>query len=819
MSLTLLEARARAATLQVSSYEVALDLATDRSHATFGSRTTIRFAATTGETFVELTGARELSVTLNGARVAEDAYDGERIRLQGLRSVNELLVEAVLPTVTDGDGMHRFTDPADGETYLSAYLGMDLARKVFACFDQLDLKAPIGLSVSADPAWTVLANGRPTEHAGGRWRFAPTAPIPPNLLVVCAGPWHSVRWEHAGLPFGWHARRSLAAELDRDADELRRVTTACFDHYTGLFDEPYPFDSYDQAMVPELNWGAQEMPGCVTFRDELLFRSGGTDTERTVRAMIVAHEMAHMWFGDLATMRWWEDSWLSESFADYMGFEVAARAAGFPGTWVAFAVSAKPRAYRCDARRSTHPVAARTEDVVDVDTGFGNFDQITYAKGNAVLRQLVTWLGEDAFLAGANDYLSRHRFGNAALADFLAALDDATDRDVHGWARAWLQTTGFDTIRCTRDGDVPVLVREGLRAHRLEVAAFRRDGTALLPAGSCFVDLADEPVPLPGLAGLVVVPNSGDHTYARVRLDELSQQAVTAGLATIPDPLVRAVLWAQALDRVRATAATPGEHLRLVARHLPGERHPAVLDGVLQAVHDELLPGWLEPGEVTQALAVVATAGEPGLSAEDPSVRLSATRAVARTSVDADRLCGWLRAGTTEAGLRLDQDTRWLVVHRLAGIGAADSGMIDREHARDRSASGDLAAARARAALPDAEAKADAWRRMFEGEAPSNREFEALADGFWGLEQHELVTAYLDAYLEAGPRLAARGQATAHAVGSAFPGTALPTGTLRRFRERLAERVGDDLPTVLRRAWNDRLDDLDVALAIRAASR
>jgi aminopeptidase N len=463
-------------------------------------------------------------------------------------------------------------------------------------------------------------------------------------------------------------------------------------------------------------------------------------------------------------------------------------------------------------------VAARTEDVVDVDTGFGNFDQITYAKGNAVLRQLVTWLGEDAFLAGANDYLTRHRFGNAALADFLAALDGATDRDVPGWARAWLQTTGFDTIRCTRDGDVPVLVREGLRAHRLEVAAFRRDGTTLLPAGSCFVDLADEPVPLPDLAGLVVVPNSGDHTYARVRLDEPSQQAVAAGLASIPDPLVRAVLWAQALDRVRAAEVTAGEHLRLVARHLPSERHPALLDGVVQAVHHEVLPGWLEPAEATEGLALLATACEPGLSADEASVRLSATRAVARASADADRLHGWLRAGTTESGLRLDQDTRWVVVHRLAELGAADAGMLDRERSRDRSASGELGAARARAALPDSDAKADAWRRTVDGEAPSNREFEALAEGFWGLEQHEIVAEYLDAYLEVGPRLAARGQATAQAVGWAFPGTALPVATLRRFRERLAERLRDDLPTVLRRAWNDRLDDLDVALAVRATS-
>ena len=285
----------------------------------------------------------------------EAEYADGRIPLRDLGATNEVVVEARLPYVTDGEGMHTFTDPADGEVYASAYVGMDLAHRVFPCFDQNDLKAPISLRVTAPAHWTVLANGRAVGAAGdGRWEFATTPPIPPAMFVVCGGPWVSVTWEHAGLAFGWHARASLAGPLERDAADLRRVTETCFDHYARIFEEPYPFDSYDQVMVPGQNWGAVETPGCVTYRDELLPLSAPTEPERRGRSMVIAHEMAHMWFGDLVTMTWWEDTWLQESFADYLGYRVSEEAAGIEGAFVDFTIGRKPEAYAADERR-VHP--------------------------------------------------------------------------------------------------------------------------------------------------------------------------------------------------------------------------------------------------------------------------------------------------------------------------------------------------------------------------------------------------------------------------------------------------------------------------------
>ncbi len=354
-------------------------------------------------------------------------------------------------------------------------------------------------------------------------------------------------------------------ELDRDFDELRATTEGCFDHYATLFTEPMPFDSYDQAFVPGQNWGALESPGCVTYRDEYLPRGLTTDRMRASRATTIAHEMAHMWFGDLVTMTWWEDTWLQESFADYMGYRVAEGGAGFADLLVTFETGRKVNAYRADARRSTHPVAPSPEDVPDVDSAAGNFDMISYAKGNAAPRQLVTWLGDDVFLAGVNAYLSRHRLGNTTLADFVAALDAASERDAVAWADAWLRTTGFDTIRVERDGDgTPVLHRDGTRPHRLWVAGYDDD---LAPSGGTLVDLGDEPVALPGLRGRVVLPNARSETYAQVALDPTSLAALSDRLHRLADPLARAVVWGQWFEAVRTR--------RLDATRLRRPRRPA----------------------------------------------------------------------------------------------------------------------------------------------------------------------------------------------------------------------------------------------------
>jgi aminopeptidase N len=802
--LTLGEARHRAARLSEVSYDLELDLAQDgdgNEHDTFGSRSVVRFRSTDERTFLELAGAVEVAVKVNGA-VADASYDGARIHLDHLAvdAPNEVVVTARLPYVTDGDGMHRTVDPADGETYVGAYLGMDIAQKVFACFDQNDLKAPISMTVRADPAWTVLANGRTLEGADGRWRFATTPPIPPALVVVAAGPWASVRWEHAGLPFGWHARASLAAELDRDAAELRAATVGCFDHYAAIFTEPYPFDSYDQVFVPGLNWGAQEMPGCVTYRDELLPRGTVPEDVRLLRTAVIAHEMAHMWFGDLVTMTWWEDTWLQESFADYLGYRVAADGADTPGALLGHEAGRKPWAYDADERRSTHPVAPAPEEVPDVDAAMTIFDAISYAKGNSVLRQLATWLGDDTFLAGVNAYLARHRFGNATLADFVTALDEASDRDVRGWVDAWLRTSGFDTLRVERDGEVPVIHRDGTRPHRIRVTAY---DDAWVERGTELVDVADEPVPLPGFAGLLVVPNSHGETFARIVLDDRTRAAVADGLSRIDDELVRAVLWTLLIDQAHTRVLHAGTFVDLVARHLPGERSATLVSTVLDRTLERVLPLRLAPDAVPGALLTLAGACATGLMhATTPERALAFAGGFAATAAEPDTLGSWLDTGSV-GDLPLTPALRWRVVRRLTELGVADADLVEAERRRDPGTDADLGAAAALAARPTAEAKAEAWT-VASDPTVGNRLFRATMRGLWSPGQADLVAPYVERYLREGPRWAARGQAFGQQVGHARPSLALTDTQVALLDEALA----GDVPTVLRRLWEDWRDDL-----------
>lgn len=799
-SLTWTEAVERARVLSADSYDIDLTLTEGETYVV---RTVVRFQCTDAgaSSFIDLADAVSVTARLDGRPVT---YSDGRIQLPDLQERNELVVEATMPTVTNGDGMHRFVD-TDGATYVAAYCGMDIASKVFPCFDQPDLKATLSLTVTAPSEWTVLANGVGTRE-GDTWRFTTTPRISSYLFVVCAGPWHSRTWEHAGLPFGWHARASKAADLNRDFAELQRITQAYFDHYSRVFDEPYPFASYHQIFVPGQNWGALETPGCVTYRDEYLPRSAPTALELQGLADTVAHEMAHMWFGNLVTMRWWEDSWLNESFADFMGYEVSGRAGGFTDAWSECALLRKPTGYRADERRSTHPIAEDAESVVDVDTAFANFDMITYAKGNAVVRQLGTWLGEDAFLAGTNKHLSGHAFDNATLADFLAAMDAVSDRDVRGWAQRWLRTTGFDTITVTRDGDVPVLTREGSRPHRFSVAAFAPAGTL---RDTRVVDLDDEPVALPEFAGLAVVPNAGDETFARIRLDPTSWDVVATSLSRVASPLTRALLWHTAYDMVGTGDLSVADAFALLERHLTPERNEVVLEGALTLFRNLATSPLVDPADVPAVDAALAgTAAQ--LLATAPGAGRAIAQVLAAHTRDVDLLTAWLADDTTEPSLR------WIAVRRLVALGE-DPAVIDRETERDRSDPGRLAAITARAAIPTAEAKAAAWAGLVEG-TPSNREWSAATAGFWSAGQDALVAPYLGRYLAEAPRIAAeRGQAFARLVGFTGPAMPLPTPALRELRDSLAAALDGELHPVLRRTWNDLLDDLDRALRVRSA--
>ncbi|MER6800681.1 MULTISPECIES: aminopeptidase N [Streptomyces] len=824
------EAQNRAQLLDVHRYTIELDLTT--GDETFDSRTLIRFSVLADQevtdTFVEIRPAELRSVTLDGQPLDAGTLDGNRLPLKNLTAGDhELRVDARMRYSRTGEGMHRFTDPTDGETYVYTQLFMEDVQRVFAAFDQPDLKAVFDLTVTAPENWTVLANGT-TEHLGdGRWQAAPTPLISTYLVAVAAGPWHSVRTEHRGLPFGIHCRRSLAPHLDADAEELLDITRACFDRYHEKFEEPYPFDSYDQAFVPEFNAGAMENPGLVTFRDEFVYRSAVTDAERQTRAMVVAHEMAHMWFGDLVTLKWWDDIWLNESFAEYMGYQILTEATRFTGTWTDFGVARKAWGYDADQRPSTHPVAP--EDVADTASALLNFDGISYAKGASALRQLVAWLGEKDFLAGINTHFKRHRFANATLADFIDSLASATERDVHAWADAWLRTTGVDRLTASvdsRPGEWTLaLDRDGSRPHRVTVGVYDRDlsdGRSLVLRERYETDVPRDgtPEPRPGTRPALVVPNDLDLTYAKIRLDVTSLETVLRGLSGIPDALTRAVVWNALRDMVRDGELEPEAYLATAAAHLPEETDLALVQGVLAFAAGHIADRYLTPGRRPAGLATLTGLCRDLIrrteDGDHPGLRLIAVRHRIDTVAHPDTIAAWLADGTVPGGPELDPELRWRVLARLAALGAVDEADIATELERDPSATGREGAARCRAALPDESAKARAWKAMFGSDDLSNYLFTATARGFWQPEQADLVRPYVARYYKDAVAVAARrGPAIAEAAGRwAFPAHAVDAENLKLGEKCL--RKADPIPA-LRRKLVDQLDDLARALRIQQA--
>ncbi|MBW1604636.1 aminopeptidase N [Streptomyces sp. JJ66] len=831
------EAHARAALLDVHRYTIDLDLT--RGEEVFGSTTTVRFTTReAGDTFAEVRPVTLHRAELDGQPLPEQAYADGRLALTGLTpGEHELRVSADMPYSHTGEGMHRFTDPADGRVYLYTMCCQSDAPLVFACFDQPDLKAEFAVTVTAPTEWTVLGNGVTTRDAAHptRWQCATTPPISTYLMAVAAGPYHSVRTEHAGLPFGLHVRQSLAEHLDADAEELFDITRRCFDRYHEIFDEPYPFDSYDQAFVPEFNSGAMENPGLVTFRDEFVFRSAVTDGQRLTRGMVIAHEMAHMWFGDLVTLRWWDDIWLNESFAEYMGYQVLAESTRWSDTWTDFAIARKSWGYDADQRPSTHPVAPDPEAVPDTASARLNFDGISYAKGASALRQLVTWLGRDAFLAGINAHFAAHRFANATLADFLDSLAGASDQDVHGWARHWLRTTGVDTLtpRITvgteagGTGAVQLAIRhEGTRPHRVRVGLYDRaeaEPGQLVPRPAVHADVPQEPctitLTVPGPRPDLVLLNDGDLTYAKVRLDPASWETVSAALSGLPHALSRAVVWNAARDMVRDGELAPAAYLETVRAHLPHETDGAITQTVLAfartEIADRLLPAAARPGALATLQAVCRELLDKTGEGADPGLRLTAVRAAIACATDAAEPARWLAADTVPGGPALDPELRWRLLHRLAVLGAVGEAEIGAEAARDTSATGREGAARCRAALPTPQAKAAAWDALFSpADELSNYLFAATAQGFWPAEHAELVRPYAERYFAAAVELAARrGPSLAHfAAVDAFP-RVLAEPAVLELGERCLARP-DVLPA-LRRPLADQLDDLRRALRVR----
>ncbi len=818
-SLTPTEAATRAAALTVLSYDVDLDLTTgDR---TFASTTRIVFAATADSTFVDVKPDALTEVMLNGVPVDVAGLEDGRLPLTGLSldQDNELVVTATMAYTNSGEGLHRSVDVTDGRVYLYAMGFLDASPQVFACFDQPDLKAPYRFRITAPEDWLVVGNAPATQVAPGRWELAETRPLATYFVTVVAGPYHQVRSEHDGIPLGLLCRQSLAEHLDREADDLFTVTRQAFDEFHRLFGYRYPFGEYHQAFVPEFNAGAMENPGCVTIRDEAVFRSAVTDGERSTRARTVVHEMAHMWFGDTVTMRWWNDLWLNESFAEYMAYRVSTTATRYVDNWTDFAFMRRWWGLQADQRSSTHPVA--NEPGKDALATLDDFDGISYAKGAATLKQLVAYLGDDTFLVGVREHIASNEFGNATLADLMAKWTAARGGDpaeLERWARAWLRTPGVDTIRAER---IPGGVRlhrtapeahPAKRPHKLTIGVYDAAGAGeripvLLDADSVDIEVPGDPA--------VIVPDAGDDTWAKIRLDEHSLGRLAEVLPRLAEAEIRAVVWNALRDAVENAELDPRTVFDVLCAGLPYEESDIAVGALLNWTRRRVLGGFLPEEPFNGRLAGVLSGRLPHAVAGS-SLQLAVARGLIATTSDAGLLQGWLDGTGVPDGLAVDADLRWLITLRLSRLGAIDEAGIDEELARDTSSEGIVHATRCRAALPDPAAKERAWAVIATDAEVSNYELYAACEGFWHPAQLDVTAPYVDRYFAeiAGTAKLRTGWVVGRAAMLGFPRTFVDESVVAKAEELAAD---DSVSSGIRRAVSDEADDLRRILAVRRA--
>ncbi|MEU2054702.1 aminopeptidase N [Streptomyces bungoensis] len=847
-NLTRDEARERAALLSVDGYDVELDLRSavadgDGEPRTFRSVTTIRFRCSEpgASTFADLVAPGVTAVTLNGKDLDPgEVFDGSRIVLEDLAAENELTVDARCAYSRTGEGLHRFVDPEDGEVYLYTQYEPADARRVFANFEQPDLKAPYRFEVRAPEGWTVWSNGA-GELTDGVWRFAETKPISTYITCVVAGPYHYVtdRYERVladgtklEIPLGAMCRKGLAPHFD--ADDVFLVTKQGLDFFHDHFDYPYPFGKYDQAFVPEYNLGAMENPGLVTFREEYIFRGKVTRASYEARANVILHEMAHMWFGDLVTMEWWDDLWLKESFADFMGTFAGVGATRFKDAWITFANRRKAWAYRADQLPSTHPITADIRDLQDAKL---NFDGITYAKGASVLKQLVAYVGQDAFLEGARRYFKRHAYGNTRLGDLLSVLAETSGRDMTVWARSWLQTAGVNSLTpqvlLDAEGRVSELavVQEAPeshpeeRPHRIAVGLYRlTPGGALERYARVETDVHEPRTVVADLAGAeapdLVLVNDDDLTYCKTRFDDTSLATLREHLGALTDPLARALCWSALWNLTRDALLPARDFVDLVLRFAGRESDIGVLQ-MLHAWADSALvhyaaPGWRETGAelLAQGALRELEAAEPGSEHQLAWARFFATVASGETDL---ALLQRLLDGTESVdGLEVDQELRWAFLQPLAAHGVAGERELAAELARDDTASGKRHQVRCLAARPSAAVKAQAWAQVVESDALSNALVEATIAGFAQPSQRELTAPYAELYFAAIERVWRERsiQIGMDVVRGLFPSLQDSPGTLRSADAWLAAHEG--AAPALRRLVLEARDDLARALRAQA---
>ena len=784
-NLTRLEAADRSATVHTRSYDVTLDLT--RGETVFGSSTTVRFTSAPGSsTFIDLIAPVVHSISLNGRTLdPAEVYADSRITLTGLAADNELVIVADCAYMHTGEGLHRFTDPADGETYLYSQFEVPDSRRVFAVFEQPDLKAPFTFTVTTPSSWTVLSNSptpepTPTEDSDGSggthtFAFAPTEPMSSYVTAIVAGPYVGATDEYVAsdgrtVPLGVYCRKSLVEHMD--SAEILDLTKRGFAYYEDLFATPYAFTKYDQIFVPEFNAGAMENAGCVTHRDDYIFRSRPVEARVERRAVTILHELAHMWFGDMVTMTWWNDLWLNESFAEFTSTLATAEITRWDEAWTTFQTLEKGWAYNQDQLSSTHPVAAEINDLHDVEV---NFDGITYAKGASVLAALVGYVGRENFFAGIQRYLSAHAYSNAELGDLLRELEAVSGRDLSSWTRLWLQEAGVTTLRLEivtdADGvitqaavrqEIPADSPASLRPHRVAIGSYsptsRGADTHLERTDRIELDVDGELTQVPELVGAkradVLVLNDDDLTYAKVRLDEESLSHGLTHIEAFAESLPRSIVLASAWDMVRDGELAASHFLNAALQALDVEEHSSVIQGLLgrittclsaflpPAVRRDLAPG------TADRLLELARAAQAGSDKQLQLVRAVAAHAV--TGEQLDVVAGFLEGTSALEGLDVDQDLRWDLLTGLVAAGRFGEERIHAEETRDRTTTGRERAAEARAAIPTPEAKKATWRALVDDSSMPNETQVRVLRGLTSVERRpDLLVPFVSEYVEA----------------------------------------------------------------------
>jgi aminopeptidase N len=774
-NLTRLEAQERASVISVKSYAVDLDLTTGAE--TFRSTTTVTFTARGGTTtFLDAITAAVHSVTLNGTALAPDAVsDNVRIQLDGLLEQNTVTVVADFAYTNSGEGLHRFVDPVDGEAYLYSQFEVPDSRRVFAVFEQPDLKASFQFTVTAPANWAIVSNSptpEPVVSSGSEvatWSFEPTPVISSYITAIVAGPYQSVHSELTSasgrvIPLGIYARRSLFGSLD--ADYIFDITRRGFAYYEEKFGYPYPFAKYDQLFVPEFNAGAMENAGAVTFTEVYVFRSKVTDAIKERRVVTILHELAHMWFGDLVTMKWWNDLWLNESFAEWASTIATAEATEWTEAWATFQAMEKSWAYRQDQLPSTHPIVATINDLEDVQV---NFDGITYAKGGSVLKQLAAWVGIEQFFAGVGAYFAKYEYGNTELKDLLAELEVTSGRDLTSWASAWLETAGVNTLKPEIEVDAAGTITAfrvaqtaasdypTLRPHRLAIGFYTLDGGSLTRTHRLELDLAAEASSdIHDLVGLtrpdLVLLNDDDLAYAKIRLDEVSLATALAHLSEIDDPLARALVWGSAWDATRDAEIAPSDYLDLVLQHIARETESTTirltLSQLIQTAHVYVAPekrdaAILRVGDALWSLAQEAAAGS---DAQFQFVKFFAN--VVSTPEHGSTLQALLDGSVKLAGLDIDTDLAWELLEGLVLLGLAGEDEIAAALENDNTAKGQQAAARARATIPTPDGKLAALRTALDDAKIPNGILSNMGLGFGHVNDPGTLEATVALYFE-----------------------------------------------------------------------